>query len=118
MLICTQTDEDFKNIIFDANEYFTDMIGVSKPETEIPIKIKIWFSPLQAKYVFSKPIHTSLTKIRNTKTGTTAEIFVKPNYELYQWLLSMGEHVKVLSPKEIQTNLIKKLNANLVMYQS
>jgi len=117
IVTCSISDEKYKNIPFDVNNYFKDMIGVSIPENETPVTIKLWFAPLQAKYQFTKPIHTSLTEIKTTKTGTIAQLTVKPNYELYQWILSMGENVKVLSPKTIQSRIIEKLENTLLMYQ-
>ena len=117
MLNCNISDIEYNSKKFDVNKYFEEMIGVSIPETEEPLEIKLWFSTKQAKYAFSKPIHPSLTKIKETKTGTQALLIVKPNYELYQWLLGMGNAVKVLSPKSVQTELVKRLQASIVHYK-
>jgi len=117
MVNCSISELKYKQFSFDVNNYFKDMIGISIPESETPVLIKFWCSTLQAKYLFSKPVHSTLTKIKASKNGIIAQICVKPNYELYQWILSMGENIKVLSPKIIQEKITKKLQTALSHYQ-
>jgi len=99
------------------NKYFEEMIGVSIPETDDPVQIKLLFTDLQAQYVFTKPIHKSLTKIRKVENGIEAFVIVKPNYELYQWLLGMGSGVKVLSPENVKHKLMNHLQFTLKAYE-
>lgn len=108
ILECAVTDTKYRKLPFDINQYFEEMIGISKPEKDEVLEIKLLFTPLQAKYVFSKPIHQSLTKEKTTPKGVYAALSVKPNYELYQWLLGMGNAVKVLSPSYVIEKLAKK----------
>ncbi len=49
-------------------------------------------------YVRSLPIHTSQREIESDVNTATFELFVRPNYELYQALLALGPQIEVLSP--------------------
>jgi predicted DNA-binding transcriptional regulator YafY len=89
----------------DWDDYFSDIIGVSKTNaelTEIKLLIK---DQEQASYIKTKPIHQSQKIIRKTDLGFESSIKVIPNYELYKIIMSFGSRIKVLSPP----NLVEKI---------
>ena len=98
----------------DWEEYFYDFIGVTKKEENI-IEIKLLFSPDQAPYILTKPIHPT-QKSKNTKEGLEISIKVIPNYELEKLILSFGETVKVISPKSFQKTIFERIKKTNKLY--
>jgi predicted DNA-binding transcriptional regulator YafY len=93
----------------DWDDYFYDLIGVTKKLDDELQTIKLWFSPSQAPYVITKPIHPT-QKIKNTEAGLEVTINVIPNYELEKLILSFGETIKVISPKALQKSILKRIH--------
>ena len=92
----------------DWEDYFYDLIGVTKKNDDMLETVKLWFSPSQAPYVVTKPIHPT-QKSRNAEDGLEVTICVVPNYELEKLILSFGETVKVLSPKSFQKTILDRI---------
>lgn len=107
------------NLDFDPNHYFDNIIGVSKSKFAKPIKIKIWADKEQSNYIKTKPLHSSQKIVdRNLKTGSfTFEITVIENFELYSTLLSYGEGIKVISPRNVMCRMKKKIAGMLSNYE-
>ncbi|MBC7409538.1 MAG: WYL domain-containing protein [Arcicella sp.] len=64
----------------DWAEYFYDVIGVTKKVGEEIQEVKLWFSPSQAPYILTKPIHPSqppIHKLKNTEDGLEVTIKVE-----------------------------------------
>ncbi|MES2565502.1 MAG: WYL domain-containing protein [Bacteroidota bacterium] len=99
----------------DWEEYFDDFIGVTKINNEVIVEIKLWFSPSQAPYIVTKPIHPSQI-IRNTEDGLEVTIKVIPNYELEKLILSFGDTVKVISPESFQHRISKRIQESAKLY--
>jgi len=96
-------------------DYFDDIIGVSKPEKETPVKIKLKFSKHRLKYVLTKPLHGTQKPDKSDETRQTITIEVIPNQELFQTLLSFGADVEVVSPETIRQkmkNIIEEMRLN------
>lgn len=105
-----------KNKDIDFNEYFEDIIGVTKPDDKDPEKIELWFSKGEAPYILTKPIHGSQRKIKNEDDGLVISIEVIPNYELEKLLLSFGENCKVLRPAGVRKKLAERARAAFQSY--
>jgi predicted DNA-binding transcriptional regulator YafY len=99
----------------DWEDYFYDLIGVTKNVNEELLTIKLWVSPSQAPYVVTKPIHPS-QKCKNSEDGLELTINVIPNYELEKLILSFGETVKVLSPKSFQDKITGRIKNSIKLY--
>jgi predicted DNA-binding transcriptional regulator YafY len=96
----------------DWEEYFYDIIGVTKKVDEELQTVKLWFCNSQAPYIITKPLHPTQRIYKNEK-GLEVTISVVPNYELEKLILSFGETVKVISPRFLQNQIkerIKKCN--------
>lgn len=100
----------------DWQEYFDDLIGVTRYENASLTRIKLWCAPDTAPYILTKPLHGSQRTISQDEAGLTLSIEVYPNPELYSLLLSFGERIRVLSPEEVQAELAQKLRAALKGY--
>lgn len=110
-----ETAIKYKSSETNWDDYFSDMIGVSRfnfAPTEIKLLI---LDAEQASYIQTKPIHQTQKQIRQVENGFETSIKVIPNYELESLILSFGERVKVLSPLDLRERLkerIKKLIKN------
>lgn len=94
----------------DWDDYFSDIIGVTKFDIE-PIEIKLLILDAeQAAYIQTKPLHQSQKQIRKVEKGFETSIKVIPNYELEKLILSFGERIKVLSPKSFQDKIFKRIH--------
>lgn len=89
------------NTIFDPEDFFKDIIGVTRPEGAAPVEITFRTTVLQSKYLQTKPLHPSQTKLEETVNGALFSIRVIPNYELYSELLRFGRSLEVVSPAQV-----------------
>ena len=103
----TISNEQFQNDkLFDPDEHFKDIIGMSIPQNQKPGKIILSFTPEQGNYVRTKPFHKSQKILKDNKKEFQIEITVIPNYELRKLIWSFGDAVKIISP----TNLFDEIN--------
>jgi predicted DNA-binding transcriptional regulator YafY len=96
-----------KNNEIDFNDYFDEIVGVTKEEGQIPTDIILIFNPSFANYIRTKPI-SPFQKQKTLEDGSL-EVRLKliSNKELYALLLSYGSEVKIIKPKQ----LIDKIQA-------
>lgn len=90
------------NTICDFNEYFEDIIGVTRHENVEVQKIILAFDKQTAPYISSKPLHESQKVVLNGEDEFRISIEVIPNYELESLILSFGDRVRVLEPEEFR----------------
>ena len=90
-----------ENQKFHPDRFFEDLVGVTKNINTRPTKLTFVANRFQANYIKTKPIHASQQLIdENSETGDcTFTINVCLNYELYSVLMSYGNGVKVVSPR-------------------
>lgn len=93
------------NTFFDPETWFLDIVGVTRPADAFPRDIIFRASPLQSRYLITKPIHHSQKLLEETPQGTVFSIHVIPNYELYSELLRHGRALEVLSPEDVMEEL-------------
>lgn len=101
----------------DWENYFADMIGVTKKDGINEIELKLWISPEQAPYIISKPLHQTQKKGTNTEAGLEIKINVIPNVELEKLILSFGEQVKVISPQDFKKRISQRLKSANSLYE-
>jgi len=106
-----------ENTMFDFQEYFEDIIGVSINNNNTLEKVRLWFNKEQLQYVKTKPLHGSQRVFDENDLGGVVEIEVMPNFELEQLLLSFGERVKVLEPKGLVEIIKNRIATNLKNYE-
>lgn len=115
-----KTIEELKSkytfIEIDWDDYFFDIIGVTKLANEEPIEIKLLFALEQAPYIVTKPLHPS-QKHKNDENGLEVSLKLIPNYEFEKLILSFGETVKILSPKSFQKKISEKLKTAYTQYR-
>ncbi|WFB65023.1 WYL domain-containing protein [Sphingobacterium sp. WM] len=106
----SETALKYKPSATDWEEYFFDLVGVTRSEGVELQEIVLKFSPEVAPYVITKPIHPS-QKHKNDPTGLEVKIKVIPNFELERLILSFGEQVKVNSPQDFKERIFQRLKS-------
>ena len=105
------------NTTYNFNEYFDDMIGVTKPNEASLEIVKLWISAQRWPYVETKPLHGSQRVVSKDEYGVTIQIEVYLNRELEQLVLSFGKDIKVLSPRILQEKIHSNIMENLSNYK-
>ena len=105
------------NTTYNFNEYFDDMIGVTKPNEASLEIVKLWISAQRWPYIETKPLHGSQRVVSKDEYGVTIQIEVYLNRELEQLVLSFGKDIKVLSPRILQEKIHSNIMENLSNYK-
>jgi len=96
--------------------YFKDIIGVTNFHDRKVERVVIEVFNNRAKYISTKPWHSSQKVIRETKESTTFELSVKLNYELEGLILSYADSIEVKAPLVLRENIAKKLKGASLRY--
>lgn len=106
------------NDIFDPEQYFNYLVGVSVPEGAAPECIEIKVHKQAAPCVLSKPIHLNQETVRSYKDGRILiRLTLIINYELKSMLLSYGPGLQVRKPKSLRDALKEILSEMMVLYR-
>lgn len=101
----------------DFERYYADTIGVTKSERDRGRKIVLWIHPRHASYVLTKPLHASQELLKHDETGAIISICVVLNFELERELLGFGETMKVLSPRDLQRRIVRRIVQMEALYK-
>ena len=93
-------NQTFREQEFDRENYFKAAIGISLPDTK-PEKITLRLDPAQAHYLKSQPLHHSQTVVKENAREFIISLELVINYELKSLLLSLGDKVKIISPRHL-----------------
>ena len=93
----------------DFERYFDDLIGVTKSQRDRPQKVILAFDKVNAPYVITKPLHTSQQLLSENEEGIIIRIDVVLNFELEKEILGFGECVKVVSPRNLQARIKRRI---------
>jgi predicted DNA-binding transcriptional regulator YafY len=106
-----------KNTIIDWQEYFDDIIGVTKPDDAQPNNVILHFIGKTGKYMETKPLHGSQKSkwIDESTLEITLEVII--NYELERLILSYADSVIVKYPKILVDKLNNRIKCALQNYQ-
>ena len=97
-------------------ELFENTIGLTYSIKKLE-EVILTFTPLQAKYVKSLPLHKSQEIIEESVEEVKVKLKIIPNFEFKQRILMLGETVKVLKPKWLADEIRKSLTATLRNYK-
>ncbi len=103
-----EIDKKYKPTEIDWEDYFYDIIGVSRPFDESPQEIKLMFNATAKPYIITKPLHPS-QKTKEKGADLEVRITVIPNFELEKLILSFAEQVKVVYPETLKTKIQQRL---------
>ena len=105
-----------ENDTIDWQDYFSDMIGVSKSENAALEQIVLHFNQVTGKYMENKSIHETQKHKWINENTLELKINVMVNYELQRLILSYGESVKVIEPEHLMLKIKARLNNALINY--
>lgn len=103
-----ETAGKYRSTQIKWEDYFYDIIGVTRPKGIELQEIILRFTPEVAPYVITKPLHPS-QKHKSDLNGLDVKIKVIPNFELERLILSFGEQVKVISPPYFKERIFERL---------
>jgi len=104
------------NTFIDWNDYFEDMLGVTKPENAGPEKITLHFYEKTAHYIESKPIHGCQKHKWIDVNTLEVNIELILNYELERFILSYANNVKVIQPQSLAEQIKLRLESGVQQY--
>ncbi|MGB0885188.1 MAG: helix-turn-helix transcriptional regulator [Chitinophagales bacterium] len=111
--ICNEQFKFHKD--FSSKTYFDHAFGITTFEGEAQ-ELKLAFNKRQKEYIKTQPLHETQEIISETDDELIIKIKVGLTIELKMHLLSFGENVKVLAPKELQKQIKEKLQETLKQY--
>lgn len=106
-----------RNNSINWDEYFEDMIGVTKPINAQPENIQLFFLGTTGKYIESKPIHGSQKMNWIDKNTLEVRLQLIINYEFERLILSYSESVVVKHPEGFRLQIAKRLKDATSIYQ-
>ncbi|MBQ2486568.1 MAG: WYL domain-containing protein, partial [Candidatus Methanomethylophilus sp.] len=87
---------------FIPEEWFRDMVGVTKFRNDRPERVVIQASPSEAPYIRTKPLHPSQRILEVRDDGSAVfELKVIVNRELVRLLFGYAEGIRVLRPRKL-----------------
>ncbi|MBK6479610.1 MAG: WYL domain-containing protein [Saprospiraceae bacterium] len=106
-----------KNTMLDWNEYFEDIIGVTKPVDAVLENVVLHFIGKTGKYMENKPLHGSQKS--KWLDDVTLEVNLKLiiNYELERLILSYANSVSVIHPLSLANDIQNRLEEALKQYK-
>lgn len=110
------TGERFSKIPYDIHREFKDSFGIINGTGEEPVKVVLAFTAWEGKYVASLPLHHSQQLIAETDNEMHFSYFIRPTYDFRMEILSYGDQVRVLEPKELREQIAEKLEKALKNY--
>lgn len=97
---------------FDAEFFYATHYGIeSKKDIQCETIVFRAWEP-HNHYLRSLPIHHSQQELESAEGYTDFQVRLRPNYEFYWKLLSMGNYIQILSPQSVRqemANMIKKV---------
>ena len=105
-----------ENEFIDYQDYFSDMIGVSRAEGAELENVVLHFNQLTGRYMENKSIHETQKHKWLDEATLEVKIKVMVNYELERLLLSYGESVTVLEPQNLKERIKSRLLNGLNNY--
>ena len=94
---------------FDPATYFNDIVGVTILEGRQMEVVSFRATPLRARYLATKPVHSSQKVVSEQPDHVIFSLQLIPNFELESLLLSFAEEIRVLEPQWLAARLKKRL---------
>ena len=106
-----------KDKSFHPQQYFSEMIGVSRWPDDKAEHVVFRVSASQVPYVTTKPFHHSQQEISREDDGSAVfSIDVILNYELERDILGFGEGITIISPESLANKIRERLQKMLANY--
>jgi len=103
-----QTRKQYRPTDIDWNDYFYDIIGVTRFQDKELETVVLEFEKQMAPYVETKPLHPSQkSEWADDKLRVTIEVI--SNYELESLILSFGEKVSIKAPGHLAETIAARI---------
>ncbi|MBU0483060.1 MAG: WYL domain-containing protein [Proteobacteria bacterium] len=99
---------------FNPDLYLRNCFGIFPGEKEYDVKI--FFEARHAPYVREREWHASQVIEENFDGSLILSLQVGHLYEIKRWILSWGSGVKVLSPLELASDVLRELRESVSLY--
>lgn len=106
-----------ENDKIDWQEYFEDIIGVTKPIDAKPEKVVLHFTGNTINYIETKPLHGSQKSKRPDDETLEVSLQLIINYELERLILSYADTVSVVQPLSLAETIKNRLEKALKQYK-
>lgn len=106
-----------KNTMLDWNEYFEDIIGVTKPVDAVLENVVLHFIGKTGKYMENKPLHGSQKSKWLDDITLEVNLQLIINYELERLILSYANSVSVIHPLSLANVIQNRLEEALKQYK-
>lgn len=95
------TKKRFTPSPFDVNAHYKHCFGIVSPNAESPSEVVLSFNPFQGKYIKSLRLHFSQVDIIDNENELRVKLTVFITHDFIMEILSYGDNVKVIEPKEL-----------------
>ena len=92
---------------FDAEQYFSEVIGIILGSDEKVEKVEIKVTQEQGKYLASLPLHHSQQETPICPGVSNFTFHLRPTFDFIQELLKYGDAVEVLNPQWLRDEMAK-----------
>lgn len=96
------------NDTIDWEEYFDDIVGISRPDTPIDT-VQLEVRSNVFPYIETNPLHGSQRIIDRGSEWCRIELRLKINHELENLLLSYIDSIRILAPKSLRCRMKERL---------
>lgn len=103
---------------FNALNYHKFAFGIHVSKAQKPEIVRLKFSPQEAAFIKSQPLHASQVIIEDSTHQFIIEIEVWISFELINCILGFGHRVEVLSPSSLRIEILNQLTNTINLYQS
>lgn len=103
-----ETNLVYEKCNIDWDDYFYDIVGVTRYTNSEVQEVVLQFKPDAAPYVATKPLHPSQKQFMNSE-GLEVRIKVIPNYELENVILGFADQVEVKAPQSLRDIIKNRL---------
>ena len=117
MLMLSESNAAYIESDVNFEDYFDDVIGVTKGNAPETLDIKIRVDASYYPYIATEPLHGSQKVLSKTEEKVILQIQVVINYELQSLLLSYGELIEVLEPLSLREGLANRVSKLHHLYQ-
>jgi predicted DNA-binding transcriptional regulator YafY len=110
--------EQFFDTDIDFEEYYNNLVGVTKTLEQATEKVILEIQKDNALYILTKPIHHSQRVLQEFEDSILISLDVVLNFELEKEILSLSDVLKVVSPNILVRNIKKKLKKGRAFYEN
>tara|TARA_B100000378_G_C18012574_1_gene401206 strand:- start:122 stop:952 length:831 start_codon:yes stop_codon:yes gene_type:complete len=107
---------NFKPIQYNVEKEFIDCFGIINGTGDQATEIILSFTPEQGRYVESLPLHNSQSLLNKSEEEIRFRYYIRPTFDFKMEILSYGNKVKVIEPKEFKDEIMHAIRASLSQY--